>query len=67
MTALVIEVANEGRDVCLKITWQELVFQYNAVLQSLMPSFDLALGLRMIWRPARMFHAFVLQPFRQIP
>ena len=31
-----------------------------------MPAFDLALGLWMIWRPARMPHAFVAQPFGQV-
>ena len=30
-----------------------------------MPTFDLALGLRVVRRAARMLHAFVLQPFRQ--
>ena len=31
-----------------------------------MPPLDLALSLRMIWRPATVLHALVLQPFSQL-
>ena len=41
------------------------MFQQDAVLQGLMPAFDLALGLGVVWRTARVLHAFVLQPFSQ--
>ena len=60
MIPLVIVVVDEGFNLSFKITRQEVVFQQDAVLQGLMPSFDLALGLWMIWRTARVLHALVL-------
>ncbi len=48
-------MVDEGFDLCFKVTRQEVVFQQDAVFQSLMPSLDLALGLRMIWRTALCF------------
>ena len=65
MKALMIVMIDEGLDLGFEITWQEVVFQQNAVLQGLMPTFDLALGLGMIRRTARMLHAFALQPLSQ--
>ena len=71
-----VVMIDEGFDLGFKDAGQEVVFQQDAVLQSLMPSrqrrahrttFDLALGLRMIWRTAGVLHAFVLQPFSQLP
>ncbi len=61
--ALVVVVVDEGFNLRFEIGGQEVVFEQNAVHQSLMPAFDLALGLRMIRRTTRMLHAFVLQPF----
>ena len=58
---------DEGFDLGFEITWQEVVFQQDAVLQGLMPTLDLALGLGMIGNSARVLHAFVLQPLSQIP
>lgn len=58
---------DESLNLSLEITWQEVVFQQDAVLQSLVPSFDLALSLRMIRRTARVLHAFALQPFSRLP
>ena len=60
-----VVVIDEGFDLGFKITRQEVIFQQDAVLQSLMPTFDLALGLGMVWCAARMLHAFALQPFSQ--
>ena len=60
-----VVVLDEGFNLSFEITWQEVVLQQNAVLQGLMPTFDLALSLGMIRRTARVLHAFVLQPFRQ--
>ena len=65
MVSLVVVVIDEGFDLGLKITGQEVVFKQNTVLQGLMPTLDLALGLGMIGRSARVLHAFVLQPFSQ--
>ena len=59
MVAAMVVMINEGRDLLLEITRQEVVFEQDAVLQRLVPSLDLALGLRMAGRPARMFHALV--------
>jgi hypothetical protein len=64
--ALVIVVIDKGFNLGFEVSRQEVVFQKNTVLQRLMPTLDLALGLRMIWRTARMLHAFVLQPLSQI-
>ena len=58
-----IVMIDEGLDLGFEITWQEVVFQQNAVLQGLMPTFDLALGLGMIRCTARVLHALFLQPF----
>ncbi len=63
----VVVVFDEGFDLSFEVTWQQVAFQQNAVLQGLMPSFDLALGSRMIRRTARMFYAFILQPICQTP
>ena len=65
VVTLVIIVPNEGGDLRFKITGQEVVFEQDAVLQGLMPSFDLALRLRMIRCAACVWHAFVFQVFRQ--
>ena len=59
VVAAVVVVIDERRDLLLEITRQEVVFEQDAVLQRLVPSLDLALGLRMAGRPARMFHALV--------
>ena len=61
-----VVVIDEGLDLGLEIARQEVVFQQDAVLEGLMPAFDLALGLRMAGRTARVLYAFVLQPFGQI-
>ena len=50
MIPLVIVVVDEGFDLSFKVNGQEVVFQQDAVLQGLMPSFDLALDLRVIRR-----------------
>ena len=66
MVALMIVVIDEGFDLSFEIAWQEVVFQQDAVLQSLVPTLNLALGLRMVWRTARMLHALAFQPFGQV-
>ena len=53
MVALMIIVIDEGSDLGFEVTRQEVVFQQDAVLQCLMPSFDLALGLRPFGRLLR--------------
>ena len=55
--APMIVVLDEGCDLGFEIAWQEVVFEQDAVLHRLVPSLDLALGLGMAGRTARMFHA----------
>jgi len=61
--ALVITVKvvafDEGADLSLKVTGQEVVFKQYPVLQGLVPALDLALGLRVIGRTADVFHVLV--------
>ena len=42
MVTLVVVVIDEGFDLCFEIARQEVVFQQDAVLQGLVPSFNLA-------------------------
>ena len=66
VVALVVVVIDKGFDLGFEIAGQELVFQQDAVLQSLMPPVNFSLSLGMIWRTARMLHTSALRPFRQI-
>ena len=65
MVALGVVVIDEGFDLGFEITGQEVVFQQDAVLQSLMPPLDLALCLGMIRRATAVLHILALQPFSQ--
>ncbi len=64
--AVVVVVIHEGFNAGLKISGEEVVFQQDAILQGLLPSFNLALGLRMIRCAPDMAHALALQPISQI-
>ena len=66
MIAVVVVMLNEGLDVGFEITWQEVVFQKNAVLQGLVPTLNLTLGLWMIWRSTDVIHVLVIEPNSQI-
>ncbi len=66
VVTLMVVVIDEGLDLRLKIARQEVVFQQDAVLQGLVPSFDFALGLRMVRCAPRVLHAFVFQPCGQV-
>jgi hypothetical protein len=46
MIALVVVVLAERLELCLKVAGQEVIFQLDAVFQSLVPALDLDLGLR---------------------
>jgi len=63
MVTLMVVMPDEVSDVRLKIAWWEVVLQEDAVLQRLMPSFNLALCLRMIRRAVCVRHVFVFQIF----
>lgn len=58
VVSLVVVVIDKGFDLGFEITRQEVVFQQDAVLRGLVPSFDLALGLRSVRRIVRVLHAF---------
>ena len=62
--ALVIVVLDEGFDLGLKVAGQEVVFEQDAVLQGLVPAFDLSLGLRVQRGTAHMAHLPGLDVFR---
>jgi hypothetical protein len=53
VVAPVVVVSNEGGNLSLEITGQEVVFQQDAVLERLVPTLDLALGHLMIGRAAK--------------
>ena len=61
-----VVVRDEGFDLGFEIAWQEVVLQQDAVLQGLVPAFNLALRLRVIGCPTNMIHFPVIEPFSQI-
>jgi hypothetical protein len=61
-----IIVSDKLADPGFEIAWQIIVLKQNAVLQRLMPSFDLALGLGMQGSAADMIKALILEPFGEI-
>ena len=48
MVAAAAVVPDESAGAGLEVAWQIVVLQQDAVLQGLMPTLDLALGLRMV-------------------
>ena len=62
MVAPMIVMIDKCFDLDFEVAGQEVMFQQDAVLEGLVPALDFALGLRVVWRAARVFHAFVLQP-----
>jgi hypothetical protein len=50
MVSAVVVVIDEGIDLNLEIAGQIVVLEQDAVLQRLMPAFDLALGRRTSFR-----------------
>ena len=63
MVAVMIVVGDEALDAGVEITRQEVVLQQDAVLEGLMPAFDLALRLRVVGRTSDMIHAVIIEPF----
>lgn len=63
MVPLMIAIADEPDDLAFQIAGEELVFQQDTVLEGLMPSLDLALGLWMVGCATNMIHAVVVEPF----
>ena len=60
-----IVMIDECFDLSLQVCREEVVVQQDAVLQGLMPPFNLALGLWVIWRTSNVSHFLVIQPFSQ--
>ncbi len=65
MITLMVVVIDEGFNFGFTIIWQELVFQQDAVLQSLMITFDFALNLVVLRCTTQVLDAFVLQSLCQ--
>src|SRR3954447_9764564 len=61
-----VVVSDEVADPGFEITGQIVVLEEDAVLESLMPSLDLALCLGMQRRTADMIHALIFEPFGEI-
>ena len=55
VVALVVVVLDEGLDLGLEVAGQDVVFEQDAVLQGLVPTFNLALRLRSMrrWLPGQ--------------
>ncbi len=66
MITVVVVVSDEGLDLGFEIARQIVVLQQDPVFQSLVPSLDLALGLRMVGGAARMLHISIVEPFGQV-
>src|SRR5215204_2600682 len=66
MIATVVVVIDEPVDAAFKIARQVVVLQKDAVLECLMPAFDLALRLRMVGRAANVTDVLRIQPLRQV-
>ena len=62
MVAAVVVVLDESADAGLEVAWQIAVLQQDAVLQGLMPTLDLALGLRMVRCAAHVNHTLSFEP-----
>jgi len=60
VVALVVVIVDECPDLTFKISGQIVIFQQNPVLHSLMPAFNLTLGLWMEWRTTDMVHFLTL-------
>src|SRR6476469_3230330 len=66
VVAGMVVVLDEGRDLPFEVAGQIVVFEQDAVLESLMPALDLALGLGMIGRAANVLHALAVEPDGEI-
>ena len=50
----------------ITVTGQIVVLEQDAVLQRLVPSLDLALGLRMMGRATNVLHLSVVEPLGEV-
>ena len=63
VVAVVIVVVDEGLDLGLQIAGKIVVLKQYPVLQGLVPTLDLALGLRMVGRATNVLHIAVIERF----
>ena len=63
--ALMVVMLDERFDLLFKVAGQEVILQKDAVLECLMPAFDLSLCLRMHRCAAHMAHLVGFDIFRQ--
>ena len=63
--ATVVVVFDKGVDLLSEIAGQVVVFEQDAVLEGLVPSFDLPLSLRVLRSTADVIHLPVFQPVGQ--
>jgi len=63
---LVVIVLDEGLDLSLEVARQVVVLQQDPVLEGLVPTLDLALGLGVIRSTMDMLHVSILEPFGQV-
>ena len=66
VVAVMVVMVDERLDLRFQITGQIVVFQQDAVLERLVPTLDLALGLWMIGRTANVGHLPVVEPAGEI-
>src|SRR5436305_1105166 len=66
VVAAVVVVVDEGRDLGFEVAGQEVVFQQDAVFESLVPALDLALGHWMIGGAAQVLDLAVVEPLGEI-
>lgn len=66
MVALVVVVLDKAADGLLECAGQVVILEQDAVLQGLVLSLDLALGLRVVRGTADMIHALLFEPGGQI-
>ena len=62
VVAVIAVMNDEGGDLVFEIARQVIVFQQDAVVQGLMPTFNLALRHRVIWCTAEVVDVFVIEP-----
>src|SRR6056297_2896918 len=67
VVAQVVVIFDEGADLALEITGQEVMLERDTVLHGLVPPLDLALGLWVVGCATDMVHALVVEIIRQVP
>jgi hypothetical protein len=66
VVAAVVVAFDEGANAGFEIARQAVVLEQDAVLQGLVPTLDLALGLRMVRCAADVSHPLVDEPIREV-